>query len=45
MSGKTLALTMAAEQVVIAAVYLCARDYRHAAYWFFGACLIVSVTI
>ena len=45
MNGKILALTMAGVQVIIALAYICAKDYRHAAYWFFGACLIVSVTI
>ena len=43
--GKILALCMAAAQVIIAAVYFAQHDYRHASYWFFGACLIVSVTV
>jgi hypothetical protein len=44
-NAKWLALTMAGEQFVIAGAYAYQRDFRHAAYWFFGACLILSVTL
>jgi len=45
LSGRTLALVMAGEQFVIALVYLHERDFRHACYWFFGGCIILSVTL
>lgn len=40
-----LSWTMAAESFAAAFIYACAKDWRHAAYWFFAGCITVSVTI
>jgi hypothetical protein len=45
--GNDLLLPLANIGLALGAslVYAAARDYRHAAYWFFVACIAVSVTV
>lgn len=43
--GFYLAWMMAVENFGIAIAYACAHDWKHAAYWFFAACITISVTI
>lgn len=41
--GRTLALIMSVEDVIIASVYLIQRDWRMAVYWLAAAVITASV--
>jgi heme/copper-type cytochrome/quinol oxidase subunit 3 len=42
-SGRTLALVSSGGSLVIAIAYLVQRQYRQALYWFFAACIGITV--
>jgi hypothetical protein len=37
--ARVIVGVLAAEDFAVALAYLIARDYRHAAYWFFAGCI------
>jgi hypothetical protein len=44
MNGRTLALASSVGSLIISIAYLCQRQYRSALYWFFAACLGITVS-
>jgi hypothetical protein len=43
--GKVMAWVLIAMMLLAAVGYAVARDYRKALYWFFAACVSVTVTV